>query len=393
MSTQGAFFFLLQSEEGDLYKITIEHEEEEVKALKIKYFDTVPVAASLCILKSGFLFVASEFGNQCVNSFFATSNPLTLAPCRQLYQFQKLGDDDDEKEFSSRDYPAYGMAQPNQQLPRVYFRPRPLENLALADELESLNPILDSKVLNLLPNSDTPQIFTLNGRGSRSVLRTLRHGLEVEETVSSDLPGIPNAVWTVKTRSDGESPSGDDEHQPYLFITEVHDSYIILSFVNGTLVLSIGENIEEVQDTGFLSSAPTLAVQQIGDDALLQVHPLGIRHVLVDRRVNEWRVPSGKTIVAATTNKRQVVVALSSAELVYFELDLDGQLNEYQDRKAMGSTVLALSIGEVPEGRQRTPYLVSSLSDSRHDLTLLPYRPWVARIRQFASFLWTQTAH
>ena len=138
-----------------------------------------------------------------------------------------------------------------------------------------------------------------------------------------------------------------------------HDSYIILSFVNGTLVLSIGETIEEVSDTGFLSSAPTLAVQQIGVDALLQVHPHGIRHVLADKRVNEWRVPSGKTIVAATTNKRQVVVALSSAELVYFELDLDGQLNEYQDRKAMGSTVLALSIAEVPEGRQRTPYLVS----------------------------------
>lgn len=124
-------------------------------------------------------------------------------------------------------------------------------------------------------------------------------------------------------------------------------------------MLSIGETIEEVQDTGFLSSAPTLAVQQIGADALLQVHPHGIRHVLADRRVNEWRVPQGKTIVAATTNKRQVVVALSSAELVYFELDLDGQLNEYQDRKAMGSTVLAMSIGEVPEGRQRTPYLVS----------------------------------
>jgi hypothetical protein len=35
-----------------------------VQALKIKYFDTVPVAASLSILKSGFLFVAAEMGNQ-----------------------------------------------------------------------------------------------------------------------------------------------------------------------------------------------------------------------------------------------------------------------------------------------------------------------------------------
>ena len=149
-----------------------------------------------------------------------------------------------------------------------------------------------------------------------------------------------------------------DLNQPPL---DEYDSYIILSFVNGTLVLSIGETIEEVSDTGFLSSAPTLAVQQIGADALLQVHPHGIRHVLSDKRVNEWKVPAGKTIVAATTNKRQVVVALSSAELVYFELDLEGQLNEYQDRKAMGSTVLAMSVGQVALGRQRNPYLVSSL--------------------------------
>ena len=71
---QGAFFFLLQSEEGDLYKVTIEHEEEEVRAVKIKYFDTVPVASSLCILKSGFLFVASEFGNQYVRFFLRKSH-------------------------------------------------------------------------------------------------------------------------------------------------------------------------------------------------------------------------------------------------------------------------------------------------------------------------------
>jgi splicing factor 3B subunit 3 len=63
-STQGQFFFLLQSEEGDLYKVTIDHVDEDVERVKIKYFDTVPVATSLCILKSGFLFVASEFGNQ-----------------------------------------------------------------------------------------------------------------------------------------------------------------------------------------------------------------------------------------------------------------------------------------------------------------------------------------
>lgn len=250
------------------------------------------------------------------------------------------------------------MAEPFLPLPRALFKPRDLENLTLVDEMASLDPLLDSRVLNLLPNSDSPQIFSVCGRGTRSTFRVLRHGLETQEVVSSDLPGIPNAVWTTKLKEDGK-PELYGQYFPVVHsLVDPFDSYIILSFVNGTLVLSIGETIEEVQDTGFLSSAPTIAVQQIGSDALLQVHPHGIRHVSTSRRVNEWRVPQGKTIVTATTNKRQVVVALSSAELVYFELDLEGQLNEYQDRKAMGSTVLALSIGEVPEGHQRTPFLV-----------------------------------
>ena len=71
--SQGDFFFLLQSEDGDLFKVTIEHKNEEVLSLKIKYFDTVPTASALCILKSGFLFVASEFGNQYVLVFVHNS--------------------------------------------------------------------------------------------------------------------------------------------------------------------------------------------------------------------------------------------------------------------------------------------------------------------------------
>jgi hypothetical protein len=44
----------------------------------------------------------------------------------------------------------------------------------------------------------------LCGRGPRSSVRVLRHGLEVSEMAVSELPGNPNAVWTVKRRVDGE---------------------------------------------------------------------------------------------------------------------------------------------------------------------------------------------
>ncbi|CAG8975436.1 hypothetical protein HYALB_00010383 [Hymenoscyphus albidus] len=327
----GAFFFLLQTEDGDLFKITIEMVEDdegqptaEVKRLKIKYFDTVPVASSLCILKSGFLFVASEFGNH------------------QFYQFEKLGDDDEEIEFVSDDFPT----DPTAPYTPVYFHPRPAENLSLVESIDSMNPLMDCKVANLT-EEDAPQIYSICGTGARGTFRTLKHGLEVSEIVESELPGIPSAVWTTKlTRGD------------------TFDAYIILSFSNGTLVLSIGETVEEVTDTGFLSSASTLAVQQLGEDGLIQVHPKGIRHIRADRRVNEWAAPQHRSIVAATTNERQVAVALSSGEIVYFEMDSDGSLAEYDEKKEMSGTVTCLSLGEVPEGRVRSQFLAVGCDDS-----------------------------
>ena len=54
-------------------------------------------------------------------------------------------------------------------------------------------------------------------------------------------------------------------------IADEYDAYIIVSFVNATLVLSIGETVEEVTDSGFLGTTPTLSCSQLGDDALVQV--------------------------------------------------------------------------------------------------------------------------
>jgi len=325
----GAFFFLLQTEDGDLFKLTLDMVEDEdgkatgeVCRLKIKYFDTIPPAASLCILKSGFLFVASEFGNH------------------RFYQFEKLGDDDEELEFSSDNFPT----DPKAEYEPVYFYPRPNENLALVESIDSMNPLVDTKVANLT-DEDAPQIYSVCGNGARSTFRMLKHGLEVNEIVASQLPGTPSAVWTTKL-------SREDEF----------DAYIVLSFTNGTLVLSIGETVEEVNDTGFLASVPTLAVQQLGDDGLVQVHPKGIRHIR-NGNVNEWPAPQHRSIVAAATNERQVAVALSSGEIVYFEMVDDGSLAEYNEKKEMFGTVTCLSLGEVPEGRLRSPYLAVGCDD------------------------------
>lgn len=112
-----------------------------------------------------------------------------------LYQIAHLGDDDEELEFSS--------AMPLEEGDTFFFAPRALRNLVLVDEIESLSPIMSCRVADLA-GEDTPQLYMLCGRGPRSSLRVLRHGLEVSEMAVSELPANPNAVWTVKRRTDGE---------------------------------------------------------------------------------------------------------------------------------------------------------------------------------------------
>ncbi|KAF7268952.1 hypothetical protein GWI33_017981 [Rhynchophorus ferrugineus] len=317
--TKSMFFFLAQTEQGDIFKITLETDGDMVNEIKLKYFDTVPVATAMCVLKTGFLFVACEFGNH------------------YLYQIAHLGDDDDELEFSS--------AMPLEEGDTFFFAPRPLRNLVLVDEVESLSPILSCKVADLA-GEDTPQLYMLCGRGPRSSLRVLRHGLEVSEMAVSELPSNPNAVWTVKNRSDDE-----------------FDAYIIVSFMNATLVLSIGETVEEVTDSGFQGTTPTLACATLANDALVQIYPEGMRHIGPDKRVNQWK-DGKKTIVKCAVNQRQVVLALTGGELVFFELDPTSQLHEYKERKRMNSDVLCMALGSVASGEQRSSFLAVGLADS-----------------------------
>lgn len=93
-----------------------------------------------------------------------------------------------------------------------------------------------------------------------------------------------------------------------MFITDPYHAHIIVSFTNATLVLSIGETVEEVTDSGFLGTTPTLGCALIGDDSLLQVYPSGIRHIRSDRRINEWRAPPKRPIQKCTMNRRQVLL-------------------------------------------------------------------------------------
>ena len=307
------FFILLQSELGDIYKVTIDMKGEQVSELCVRYLDTVPPCSSMCILRSGFLFCASDTSSY------------------GFYQFQGTGDDSLPCCTSTSFNSDQGVV--------AEIELRPLKNLLLVDEVESMCPIMDSKLLDLGERGAPPSLVTLCGRSSRSSLRVLNHGLTVSELAVSDLPGNPSAVWTVKRKMSDE-----------------YDEFIVVSFLNGTLVLAIGETIEEVAESGLKLDTQTLWISLMGEDSIVQVHPFGIHHLRADKRVNEWKPPRGKSIVTASSNNQQLVIALQGGEIIYFEVDANGSVSEF-DKKDFGHEISCLEVGFIPVGRARSRFL------------------------------------
>ena len=314
----GYFFFLVQSDYGDLYKVTLTYTGPTVTAMQVQYFDTLPLCQSICVMRTGWLFAASEASDHC------------------LYKFQGVGDDPSD--------PSCTSTHPEGERAFVAFSPRPLRNLLPFDVLSSLSPVTDLKAMDAVGDGSSCQLYALCGRGPRSSLRILKHGVGVVDHAASDIPGRPSGIWTLRDR------------------TSTQDRHIVLSFADVTWVLEVGDEIRESTTTGLISTSPSLLVQVMGDNSKVQVLPDKIRHVM-KARVNEWRVAAGKTIVKADANERQIVIATSGGEVTYLEVDDSHTLVEVM-RREMGCEVACVSVQPLPQGRTRADFVVVGLSDN-----------------------------
>lgn len=329
---QHKFFFFLQTELGDVFKTEFELDEEIVSEIRMTYFDTLPVASALCLLphsrrrvEGGLMFVAAEAGDHLV------------------YQIEPAAASDEQQQqqqtFSSKTYAQRCAMQQDGDNKLFQFKPSTDEvrNLVLVDTVHSMAPILAASTMNRL---DEHQLVVACGAAKHSSVRLLRHGLEVEEQAMSVLPSVATGVWSIKKRYD--SPC---------------DDYIVVSFTNATLVLGVGDTIDEIVDSGLLGTKATIGCTQLGDDSLVQVHPDGIRHIHANKRVSEWRTPLKRQIMRCALNQRQVAIALSNNEVLYFEMDTAGQLNEYNERKEFPERITCMALGDIADGELRSPFL------------------------------------
>ena len=366
------FFALAQSELGDVYKVVLLTEKSDktkVIGMKIDLLDTLPMAISMNISELGMLFVGSEFGNHVLYKFLridlSDAPSTTSEALLEAYETRRQKEKEENSSHNNNNEVAMHNFTMEEFLTittafdiATKFQPTVLQNLRKVYSMDNLSPVTNIIIGELAGNEVSPQIYTLTGRGPDSALRILRHGASVTELAVSELPGVPGGIFTIADNTSSSSSSSSD-----LSIVR-NDKYVVVSFADATLVLSIGETIEEVgRESGFLTNAPTLACSALGHDgALCQVHPSGVRHIQKGQ-AKQWHCPGLKRIECASANESQVLIVLAGGEIIYFELDpMSGNLTESKTRD-IGADICSLDVGTIAKGSSRSLFAAVGCRD------------------------------
>lgn len=127
--------------------------------------------------------------------------------------------------------------------------------------IQNIAPILDMAVVDY-HDEKQDQMFACCGMAPEGSLRIIRSGISMDKLLKTApvYHGI-TGTWAVKMK-----------------ITDSYHSFLVLSFVEETRVLSVGLSFSDVTDSvGFQPDVCTLACGLVADNLLVQIHQSAVR--------------------------------------------------------------------------------------------------------------------
>lgn len=135
------------------------------------------------------------------------------------------------------------------------------ERLVYSNPIQNISPILDMSVVDY-HDEKQDQMFACCGVVPEGSLRIIRSGISVEKLLRTApiYQGI-TGTWTVRMK-----------------VSDSYHSFLVLSFVEETRVLSVGLSFTDVTDSvGFQPDVCTLACGLVNDGLLVQIHQHAVR--------------------------------------------------------------------------------------------------------------------
>uniref|UniRef100_A0AAY4D2M8 Cleavage and polyadenylation specificity factor subunit 1 n=1 Tax=Denticeps clupeoides TaxID=299321 RepID=A0AAY4D2M8_9TELE len=181
------------------------------------------------------------------------------------------------------------------------------------------------------------EVVVCSGYGKNGALSVLQRSIRPQVVTTFELPGCHD-MWTViASEEKPEQPSADTESETpdeeKLEATVEDDKnkhgFLILSREDSTMILQTGQEIMELDTSGFATQGPTVFAGNIGENKyIIQVSPNGIRLLEGVRQLHFIPVDLGSPIVQCSLSDPYVVILSAEGAVTMFVLKNDSYMGK-----------------------------------------------------------------
>eukprot|EP00759_Apiculatamorpha_spiralis_P043258 PhF_6_TR40769/c1_g1_i4/m.61478/K10610/DDB1; DNA damage-binding protein 1 len=160
--------------------------------------------------------------------------------------------------------------------------------------LQNIGPVM-SMIASDIDESGRNALISCSGGFANATLRVIRSGIAVRSSVLSNVPGV-RGMWSLKRR-----------------MTDNQQSYVVLAFLGGTIVLSVGNEVQ--QENVIDGSVATVHCTNLEDSVngkgyYAHVGPQAITLLTEEgwQKCAEFSAPSGQEILLGSNSKRNLAI-------------------------------------------------------------------------------------
>lgn len=293
------------------------------------------ITSCICKLLDNYIFLGSRLGNSVLLSYtrkahdFGTEDSSEVSSKKRKVE-QTIGEDLEDLEV-------YGMdTKTGPQLHTFKFE--------VCDSLLNIGPIANVTLGEpvFLSEEFTQggielELVACSGHGKNGALSVLQRGVRPQVVTTFELPGCSN-MWTVLSKDDQEE---SDSH-----------SFLILRRQESTMVLRTGQEITELDASGFATQAPTVFAGNVGDGRfIVQVTCTDVRLLKGEQQLHFLPLDMGGGVKSCDITDPYGVILLVDGAIVLFEL-----------KEENGTASLGI---EWPEVKKGSPIVVMSTYTDR----------------------------
>uniref|UniRef100_A0A668UJ61 RSE1/DDB1/CPSF1 second beta-propeller domain-containing protein n=1 Tax=Oreochromis aureus TaxID=47969 RepID=A0A668UJ61_OREAU len=171
------------------------------------------------------------------------------------------------------------------------------------------------------------EVVVCSGYGKNGALSVLQvKSIRPQVVTTFELPGCHD-MWTVISKVEKEEE--EKKTEPPLEDDAKKHGFLILSREDSTMILQTGQEIMELDTSGFATQGPTVYAGNIGDNKyIIQVSPMGLRLLEGVRQLHFIPVDLGSPIVHCSVADPFVVIMTAEGVVTMFVLKSDSYMGK-----------------------------------------------------------------